>query len=404
MRQSQIRTGRVLTLTIRIDLEPEEGVQADPNARTRSVGEPPYGAQAHDPNARTRSVGEYPNGAQAQQATARVRAVVSANGAQAQHTAARVRADGAPRALNKENQSVSLLSSEMDRSIDPSAREEGQSRAWSIPGQDHPLCLVLSRETGMPYSDPNVPDLVTLFRRHEPGRVFAAFLALVEERGGANQGAMNAHTDAEWSHERTRAALQHAGVLDADAAGSLACVLCPRTVAALHDRRQARDANERDVAKRERRGFKPIDNVARWFLRLVQNGHPYEAALTAAKHRHEGRTKAADERNGRQLAANASKIDAKTRREQEARDAEARKLAELDQIRAATDRQLREALDHLVNPGGRRTNVVCTKAARALIAEQLAAGQTPRDVARLDRVRPYVVCTLTTPPKEPARG
>lgn len=353
-----------LSVTIQITLIDE------PNAARRRATDARDSAQARD--------GAEPDSAPARWVPARQRAGVAPGSAPAREPEARQRAAGSPGALREEVNTENTESSETDRSIDRIAREG----TWSTPGQDDPLSVILGRETGTPFSDPSTPDLVTLFRRVPPGQLFGTFLALVAEQGRANLGALNAHAEGTrggpWTHAAMRDALVALGVRDHATADALAYRVCPELLTIVRAR----------MAKRT------VQYPGRWIPACLARGDVQEEALAAAQQQHKGRTAADAQRNGHQLAANAARIDAKARQAAEAKAAEERKAEELDTIRRATDRQLRDALAHLVSPEGRRCNIIVGKLARAQIVEQLAAKTAARDIARHDRIRPAVVLAL----------
>lgn len=375
-------------------------VTEDP-ARMRADAPTP-GAHVTDDPARMRA-DPSPPGAQVTTPPARMRADTPPGGAQVTNDPARMRAEQPPRALSKENQSVSLLSPEekTDRSIDQTSRGwEWGKAGLRVPDADSSIAVRLAALTGTPYESArgdNAPTLRELFRRFAPGRVFAAALNRIEAGGSCNVGGLSGATVenlGRWDFDETRAALLAFGVESADLAAKLAPYLCPLTVAALAERFRSRP-----------KSYAAVGTVGRWALKCVQGGELYADAARAARERFTGRENADKARNGTQLAANAARLDAKAQRERDAQEAERRKAAELEEIRNATDRELREALAHLVTPGARRTNVVCTNATRKLITDALAEKQTPRDVARLDRVRPFAVHALNAlAAKEPARG
>lgn len=355
---------RCLSVTITIQLLPD-----DQTARQRAI-DPGHGAPARGTTAA--------DSAPARGVPARQRPERPGDSAPARGVAARQRPECPPGALREEVNTENTESSETDRSIDRIAREG----TWSTPGQDDPLSVILERETGTPFCGPSTPDLVTLFRRVPPGQLFGAFLALVAEQGRVNLGSLNAHAEGSrggpWTHAAMRDALVALGVRDHATADALAYRVCPELLTIVRAR----------MAKRT------VQYPGRWIPACLARGDVQEEALAAAQQQHKGRTAADAQRNGHQLAANAARIDAKARQAAEAKAAEERKAEELDAIRRATDRQLRDALAHLVSPEGRRCNIIVGKLARAQIVEQLAAKTAARDIARHDRIRPAVVLAL----------
>lgn len=385
----------------------------DDAARRRAVVEPD-GAPARHDAARRRAATET-DGAPARREAARGRAATPDDGAPARHETARPRAADSPHTLSKENQSVfsSTPSPRIDRSIDQGAREGGGETSWLVPGQDRPLSRLLCRFTKIPYSDPSSPDLVGLFRKAAPGRVFANFLALVEElgsdskRGIPNRGALTIHAEGnkgEWSYETTRDSLVALGVNEDDAE-DLAWYVCQRVVAAIEQQIARRDEAMRKKCAKRGEAFVPVERRTGWIRSIIRNGDAYQLALEAAQQRHRGRQAAEAEANKRQLLAHRAEVAGKAAREAGRTPDAAAKAEEIRRVVAeAKAKDLVDALAEIKKAGGMLGTLV-TKRASELRTKHPDESNTAivRRVAQSPSLIGAVADALTAA-KEPRRG